>query len=47
MTRMNQHKKEVDYQGSNRAIAKKLKETSHEIDWKEAERLERGKKKVV
>jgi hypothetical protein len=43
MTRMSQHTKDVEHQRTNNAAAKHVQETNHEINWKEAECLEREK----
>ena len=47
ITRMNKHKKEVEYQRINNAVAKHVQETNYEINWKEAEFLERRKNNIL
>ena len=41
---MNLHEKDVEYQRTNNGTAKSLQETNHEINWKEAEFLERDRR---
>ena len=42
-TRMNQHKKDVEYQRTNNAIAKHVQETKHEINWTREKRTTLGR----
>ena len=38
-TRMNRHRKDVEYLRTNNAIAKHIQETKHKINWQEPECL--------